>query len=79
VLISAKTCLGIPGVLEAIVHNLPAPKSPGGEKAPLKELLVDSWYDAYLGVVVLVRVIDGVLTKGQPVRMMGTDAKYQVE
>src|SRR4051794_40796202 len=79
VLISAKTGLGIPDVLEAIVHKLPAPKSPGGEKAPLKALLVDSWYDAYLGVMVLVRVIDGVLTKGQTVRMMGTDAKYQVE
>lgn len=76
-LISAKTGLGIPDVLEAIVHKLPAPKSPGGEKAPLKALLVDSWYDAYLGVMVLVRVIDGVLTKGQTVRMMGTDAKYR--
>ncbi|MBB4573056.1 translation elongation factor 4 [Rhizobium sp. 9T] len=79
VLISAKTGLGIPDVLEAIVHKLPAPKSPGGEKAPLKALLVDSWYDTYLGVMVLVRIIDGVLTKGQTIRMMGTDAKYQVE
>src|SRR6478735_2134757 len=79
VLISAKTGLGIPDVLEAIVEKLPAPKSPGGEKAPLKALLVDSWYDTYLGVMVLVRIIDGVLTKGQTIRMMGTDAKYQVE
>ncbi len=79
VLISAKTGLGIPDVLEAIVHKLPAPKSAGGEKAPLKALLVDSWYDTYLGVMVLVRIIDGTLTKGQTIRMMGTDAKYQIE
>lgn len=79
VLISAKTGLGIPDVLEAIVKHLPAPKSELGDKGPLKALLVDSWYDTYLGVMVLVRVIDGVLTKGQTIRMMGTDAKYQVE
>ncbi|ASQ05355.1 elongation factor 4 [Sinorhizobium meliloti WSM1022] len=79
VLISAKTGLGIPDVLEAIVHKLPAPKSEGGDTAPLKALLVDSWYDAYLGVMVLVRVIDGTLKKGMTIRMMGTDAKYQVE
>ncbi len=78
-LISAKTGLGIPDVLEAIVHQLPAPKSEGGDNAPLKALLVDSWYDTYLGVIVLVRVLDGVLKKGQTMRMMGTDAKYQVE
>ncbi|MDQ0455452.1 translation elongation factor 4 [Rhizobium paknamense] len=78
VLISAKTGLGIPDVLEAIVHKLPAPKT-GDEKAPLKALLVDSWYDTYLGVMVLVRVIDGVLSKGQQIRMMGTGAKYGVE
>src|SRR5438309_3137260 len=77
VLISAKTGLGVPDVLEAIVHRLPPPKSPGGDKAPLKALLVDSWYDAYLGVMVLVRIIAGVLTKGQTIRMMGADAKYQ--
>ncbi|UDF31253.1 UNVERIFIED_ORG: translation elongation factor 4 [Roseateles sp. XES5] len=79
VLISAKTGLGIPDVLEAIVKRLPAPKSEGGEKAPLKALLVDSWYDTYLGVMVLVRIIEGRLTKGQVIRMMGTDAKYTVE
>ena len=77
ILISAKTGLNVPEVLEAIVHRLPPPK--GDAAAPLKALLVDSWYDTYLGVMVLVRIIDGVLTKGQTVRMMGTDAKYQVE
>ncbi|MDE2363738.1 MAG: translation elongation factor 4 [Hyphomicrobiales bacterium] len=75
--ISAKTGLGIPDVLEAIVTRLPAPK--GDEKAPLKALLVDSWYDAYLGVVVLVRVVDGELRKGQRILMMGTDAHYDVD
>jgi len=78
VMISAKTGLGIPDVLEAIVHRLPPPKS-GDANAPLKVLLVDSWYDTYLGVMVLVRVIDGVLKKGQAIRMMGTDAKYGIE
>jgi GTP-binding protein LepA len=79
VLISAKTGLGIPDVLEAIVHKLPAPKSDKGADAPLKALLVDSWYDTYLGVIVLVRILDGVLRKGMTIRMMGTDAKYGVE
>jgi GTP-binding protein LepA len=75
--ISAKTGLGIPDVLEAIVTRLPPPK--GDINAPLKALLVDSWYDAYLGVVVLVRIFDGTLKKDQRVRMVGTDAVYQVD
>src|SRR6218665_300128 len=77
VMISAKTGLGVPDVLEAIVHRLPPPK--GDRDATLKALLVDSWYDVYLGVVVLVRVVDGTLKKGQRVRMMGTGAAYDIE
>ncbi|HSM95177.1 MAG TPA: translation elongation factor 4 [Rhizomicrobium sp.] len=75
--ISAKTGLNIEGVLEAVVTRLPPPK--GNPDAPLKALLVDSWYDAYLGVVVLVRIVDGELKKGQKIRMMAADAVYQVE
>ncbi|UPH72135.1 translation elongation factor 4 [Abyssibius alkaniclasticus] len=75
--ISAKSGLGIAEVLEAIVHRLPAPK--GERDAPLKAMLVDSWYDAYLGVVVLVRIMDGVMRKGDKIRMMQTDAHYSVE
>ncbi|SHJ68797.1 GTP-binding protein LepA [Aureimonas altamirensis DSM 21988] len=78
VMISAKSGLGIEDVLEAIVTRLPSPKT-GDRSAPLKAMLVDSWYDAYLGVVVLVRVIDGEMKKGQTIRMMGTDAKYPVD
>src|SRR5690242_7915043 len=74
--ISAKTGFGIDEVLEAIVTRLPPPR--GDEAAPLKALLVDSWYDAYLGVVVLVRVVDGTLKKHQRIKMMGTDAAYDV-
>jgi GTP-binding protein LepA len=75
--ISAKTGFGIDEVLEAIVTRLPPPR--GDEAAPLKALLVDSWYDAYLGVVVLVRVVDGTLKKHQRIKMMGTDAHYEID
>ena len=73
--ISAKTGIGIPDVLEAIVHRLPAPK--GDRNAPLKALLVDSWYDAYLGVIVLVRIVDGTMKEGDQIQMMRTGAEYQ--
>jgi GTP-binding protein LepA len=75
--ISAKTGLNIEGVLEALVHRLPPPKGDGA--APLKALLVDSWYDQYLGVVILVRVRDGRLKHGQRIRMMSNGAVHQVE
>jgi GTP-binding protein LepA len=75
--ISAKTGLNIEGVLEALVTRLPAPK--GDRGAPLKALLVDSWYDQYLGVVILVRVKDGVLRAGQKIRFMATGAAHPVE
>ena len=77
ILCSAKTGLGIHDVLEAIVTRLPPPKGDPG--APLKALLVDAWYDAYLGVVVLVRVIDGAMKRGMRVRMMQTGAVYNVD
>src|SRR5437764_2001297 len=76
-LISAKTGLGIEEVLEALVKRLPSPQ--GDAAAPLKALLVDSWYDSYLGVVILVRVKDGKLAVGQKVRLMATGAAHQVE
>jgi GTP-binding protein LepA len=75
--ISAKSGLGIPDVLEAIVTRLPAPK--GDRNAPLKAMLVDSWYDSYLGVVVMIRVIDGVIRKGDRIKMMQTNAVYGVD
>ncbi|MEL6661725.1 MAG: translation elongation factor 4 [Pseudomonadota bacterium] len=76
--ISAKTGLGIEDVLEAIVERLPAPHE-GDREAPLKASLVDAYYDPYLGVVVIVRVIDGVLKKKQKVRMMRTGATYELD
>ncbi len=75
--ISAKTGLGIPDVLEAIVRRLPPPG--GIRDAPLKAMLVDSYYDPYLGVVVLIRVIDGVIRKGDRIRMIGTGGVYPVD
>ena len=75
--VSAKTGDGVDNVLEAIVTQLPPPA--GNPDVPLKALVVDSWYDAYLGVVTLIRVKDGQITKGQKIRMMGTGAAHQVD
>ncbi len=75
--VSAKTGEGVTEVLDALVERLPAPQ--GDRVAPLKAMLVDSWYDSYLGVIVLVRVRDGVLKKGMKIRMMGTGATHQVD
>jgi len=75
--ISAKSGIGIPDVLEAIVNRLPAPK--GDINAPLKAMLVDSWYDSYLGVVVLVRIIDGEMKKAQRIQMMRTGGTYTID
>ena len=75
--ISAKTGLNVPSVLEAIVRRLPPPQ--GDLSAPLKALLVDSWYDSYLGVIVLVRIVDGRLRVHQRIRLMGTKAAYEVD
>ena len=74
---SAKSGIGIDAVLEAIVTRLPPPK--GEENAPLKALLVDAWYDPYLGVVVLIRVIDGRIKVGQIIHTMQTNATYRVD
>jgi len=78
VMISAKTGIGIEDVLEAIVTRLPPPKE-GDPSKPLKAMLVDAWYDPYMGVVVLVRVIDGVLKRGMRIRMMQNDSTYGVD
>lgn len=75
--ISAKTGIGIGDVLEALVTRLPAPE--GDKSATLQALLVDSWYDAYLGVVILVRVKHGILKRGQRVRMMATNAVCDID
>ncbi|CAO5676960.1 MAG: Elongation factor 4 [Holosporales bacterium] len=77
--ISAKTGIGIQDVLEAIVQKLPAPISENGPDAPLKAMLVDSWYDPYLGVMILVRVMDGTLKAGQKIKMMSNGASYEVD
>ncbi len=74
---SGKTGLGVPDLLEAVVNKLPAPK--GDENAPLKALLIDSWYDSYLGVIILVRVHDGILKKKTLIRMMSNNAVYNVD
>ncbi len=75
---SAKEGIGIKEILEAVVKRVPPPKSEGGNDGPLRALVVDSWYDSYRGAVVLVRVVDGVLTKGDKIRMMATKATYEV-
>ncbi len=75
--VSAKTGLNVPAVLEAIVERLPPPK--GDPSKPLIAMLIDSWYDAYLGVVVLVRIRDGMMKKGQKIKLMSTDANYTIE
>ena len=75
--VSGKTGAGIPELLEEIVHKLPAPH--GDENAPTRALLVDSWYDSYLGVVILVRVVDGKLSRGQKIKFMATGAEYVVD
>ena len=75
--VSGKTGAGVPELLEEIVHKLPAPM--GNENAPTRALLVDSWYDSYLGVVVLVRVVDGILRRGQKIKFLATGAEYTVE
>ena len=90
--ISAKTGLGIEDVLEAVVKYLPPPRTShppsqsygetragDGRNVPLKAMLVDSWYDPYLGVIVLVRIVDGVLKKGMKIKMMSNDAEYEVD
>jgi len=74
---SGKTGEGVEDILESIIKVLPAPK--GNVKSPLKSLLVDSWYDSYLGVVILLRVIDGSLKKGMEIKMMSNDSKHVIE
>ena len=75
--VSGKTGAGVPELLEQIVNKLPSPR--GDENAPTRALLVDSWYDSYLGVVVVVRVVDGRLGRGQKIKFIATGAEYVVE
>ena len=77
VCVSGKTGQGVPDLLEEIVHKLPAPS--GDENASSRALLVDSWYDSYLGVVILVRVVDGSLKRGQKIKFLATGAEYSIE
>jgi GTP-binding protein LepA len=74
--ISAKTGMGVEDVLEAVIHRLPAPE--GNPAAPLKALIFDSWYDAYMGAVMLCRVMDGCVQKGDRIRFFSTDSVYEV-
>lgn len=75
--VSGKTGAGVPELLEEIVQKLPSPR--GDENAPTRALLVDSWYDSYLGVVILVRVVDGKLSRGQKIKFIATGAEYVVD
>jgi len=77
ILASANEGTGVHDILEAIVHRLPSPK--GEPDAPLKALIFDSWYDAYRGVIILTRVIDGVIRAGQKIRLMALGQEYQVD
>src|SRR5205823_14187275 len=77
ILASAKEGIGVKEILEAIIHRLPTPK--GDPDAPLKALIFDSWYDAYRGVIILTRVIDGVIRTGQKIRFMAKGQEYLVE
>src|SRR3569623_3655615 len=72
---SAKTGMGIDDILEAIVAKIPAPK--GNASGPLRAMIIDSWFDSYVGVVMLVRVVDGRLAKGDRIKLMATDATYE--
>ncbi len=74
---SAKTGLGVEEILEAVVARIPAPQ--GNPEAPLRAMIIDSWYDAYVGVVMLVRVVDGRLQKGERIKMMATNAVYNAD
>ncbi len=74
---SAKTGEGIDDILEAVIHRMPAPR--GNPNAPLRAMIVDSWFDNYVGVVMLVRVVDGSLTRGERIRLMASDACYGAE